>query len=58
MKKLVTYLYDEDENVLSKVETLVETSDDIARHLEKFHSIEVALERQIENEIEQELIED
>lgn len=58
MKKIITILLDDDENVLSRAETDVETSDDIARHLEKFHSIEIALERQIDLEIEQDLIED
>lgn len=53
MKKLTTVLYDDDENVLSRSETDVENSEDIARHLEKFHSIEIALERQVENEIKQ-----
>lgn len=56
MKKIITILIDDDENVLSRAETDVETPEDIARHLEKFHSIEIALERQVEAEIEQDLI--
>lgn len=55
MKKIVTILYnDEDEyegGILTRAETIVETADDISRHLEQFHKIEHALERQIENEI-------
>lgn len=49
MKKIVTYLYsDEDEeSVLCKAETVVENEDDVARHLEKFHSIEVVLKRKV-----------
>lgn len=52
MKKIVTYLYndDDEESVLCRAETTVETLDDIARHLEKFHSIETVLKRQVESE--------
>ena len=46
MTKLIrTVLLDDDENVISMAETIVENSDDIERHLENWHHLKSALKK-------------
>ena len=51
--KIVTILYDENDNVLAKIETL---DGSMEAHEEKLYKIQHAIDQEIENQVEVELL--